>query len=603
MAEFASLNALNCPNCGAPLEFAAGRSVVRCGFCGSHIERSQESPTPADGGHALRAGFVDGRLVVEQPSKARRFVIKMQAGQPVVIESGGPAGPVQTTLTPVQPEVGRRLGYLLVLFILLVTIVPISCAMLNTARVGSLFKSIASGQFGQALTAVPTLNKNIRLGGSATFAPSISDAPPDIVALSMQFPAGGGERENRLVALSSASPSLLWQSQSLGQDVYSAPLWASSEMVYALIKDHLLAFHRADGSLAWDCLLPDQVSLNICPNCVCLVGERIFTLSDDGTLQALDARTGAPLWDFRAIQDSPRGLYLLGPRLAFMDRDEDNHGLLRVFDPTSGEMLTAQPTCVYSDWPEYADWTTPLYLEPSGSSFYLAFGSPQLCVQRWDAGKLTQDWNTPVSNLLRYDEDTPPLITKEALYAGAGQQLVALDAASGELRVLLDDADYEFVPLAVEGDGLLVRAVRQRGTRRFELWVVDKANGGEALWSFDLGQNLPIDPPDANTSIIDVDKPAWTWRAVPGGLAVLSFERAEDDASSRNGGSHAVRIETLDWQTGVSLDVKQVRLGVETSILSVPGWMAWERGWLWMSVEGSLLALDPVAGAITYRWP
>lgn len=597
MAEFSSLNALNCPNCGAPLEFTAGRSTVRCGFCGSQVERSHESPTSTDEGHVLRTVLIDGRIVVEQSSKARHFVIKMRGGHPVVIESGGQASAAATSMPPDRPASGGRVGCWVTLFILLVTLVPIGIAMFNTTQLGNVFKSIASGKLDEALTAVPTVNKNIRLSDSVTFAPSASDTPPGIVAFTTQFPVGGGERENRFVALSSTVPSLLWQSQPLDQDVYNAPLWAGDELVYALIKDRLLAFHRVDGSLAWDRPLPDQVSLNLCRDCVRLLGERLFTLSDDGTLQALDARTGAPLWDFRATQDSPRGLYLLGSHLAFMDRDEDNNGLLRAFDPASGEMLTVQPSCgARASWPHYADWTTPLYLSPDGSSFYLPVGVSELCIQRWDAADLTPDWDTPAPDL-RFSDDTPPLVTEEALYLGAGQQLVALDAASGELRVLLDDADYEFVPLAVKGDALLVRAVRQRGTRRFELWLVDEAGGGEARWSLNLGQNPPVDPPDANTSIIDVDAPAWTWHAVPDGLAILSFERAKDDVS------HAVRIETLDWQTGTSLSVKQVQLGVETSILSVPRWRAWERGWLWMSVEGSLMALDPVAGQITYRWP
>ena len=103
------------------------------------------------------------------------------------------------------------------------------------------------------------------------------------------------------------------------------------------------------------------------------------------------------------------GLYVLGDRPAFMDRDENNKGLLRVFDPASGEMQTAQPTCPYlSSHLAYADWTTSLYPSSDGSSFYVLFGSPQLCIQRWDARRLEQLWSTQMPDGV--DRDVLPLV-------------------------------------------------------------------------------------------------------------------------------------------------------------------------------------------------
>jgi outer membrane protein assembly factor BamB len=482
------------------------------------------------------------------------------------------------------------------LFILILTLLIAGVALLNVPQVGRLLKSVLSGDLAGALTAVPTLNKRIRVGESGALVSSRSDASPDIVVLTTQYPLNGGEQERRLVALSGSEPKLLWQSPPLDRDTYRTPILANETLAYVLQEDRLLALHRTDGSAAWEATLADLVSPHLCVDCVRLQDDRLFTLSDDGTLRATDARTGAPVWEARAVQDSPRGLYVLGDRPAFVDRDENNKGLLRVFDPASGEMQTVQPTCPYgTSHIAYADWTTPLYLSPRGDSFYLVFGSPQVCAQRWDVESMALLWSIELpDNVHTYSS---PLVTQDTLYLGGNSEVLALNAATGELRTLLRDDDYEFVPLAMVEDSLLVRAVRQRGSERFAIWSVDTTSSDRIQWTFDLGRNPPLDPPDAHTSIIDVDEPVWTWHLLADELLILGFKRADDDVS------HAMLLETLDLQTGASTRSKEVQLGVSTSILSAPEFTIWKQNTLWMSIEGQLLALDAASGEIVYRWP
>jgi hypothetical protein len=192
-------------------------------------------------------------------------------------------------------------------------------------------------------------------------------------------------------------------------------------------------------------------------------------------------------------------------------------------------------------------------------------------------------------------------VSKETVYTGGDGQLLALSAATGELRALFaagdDKDDYEFVPLAMIGDDLLVRAVRQRGSTRFELWLVDGTGRDGVRWTFDLGKNPPLDPPDANTGIIDVDEPVWTWHLVPDGLMILRFKRADDDVS------HAILFETVDLESGTSSGSKEISLDISTTILSAPDFTIWRQDTLWMSIEGKLLGFDATAGEIVYRWP
>ena len=553
MSQSGALDSLNCPNCGATLEFRGRQKTTRCKYCGSVIARPDETLPPQ-------------------------------------------SQPVAVSYPTTSARSGGRFAVILVLFILLVTLIPIGIALTNINQAGRIMKSILSGELDVALTTVPILDKRIRVGESGAFIPSLSDAPPDIIVLTTQYALNGDEQEQRLVALSSQEPRMLWQSPPLNKNTYRTPILANEDFVYVLEGARLIAFHRADGSSAWEVPLPDEVSLYVCQDCIHLLGERLFTLTDDGTLSAFDANTGEALWDYRAVQDSPRGLYILGDRLAFMDRDENNDGLMRLFDPVSGEMQTVQPTCFYNDsYTEYIDWTTPLYLSPDHKSFYLVFGSPKPCAQRWDAQTLSQLWSTDMPSGIFYD--SPILVTEETLYLGNDNQLLAFNTGTGELQPLLTNDDYEFVPLTLVDDSLLVRAMRQRGSQRFEIWSVNKNAVDEVNWTFDLGQNPPFDPPNANTSIIDEDEPVWTWHVAPEGLMIIRFKRAEDDVS------HALLLETLNRQTGTSSGSEEIQLGISTIILSTPEFVVWQQDTMWMSIEGQVLGFDATAGEIVYRWP
>jgi LSD1 subclass zinc finger protein len=580
MAPSKDIVSLNCPNCGAPLEFAPGQRLIQCAFCGSSIERSDEALSSEDVRQALDAYKARG-----PSAEAKRFAVTMQEGQPRVIEAAAPEG-----------RRAARVTCLLLLFIACVTLVPIGFASLNTALVARALRAVFSGDMDVALTAVPAFTQRIRVGDSAVLIPSLGDAPPDILALTMQYPMDGGDQTRRLVALSSAAPELLWQSAPLDPDIYHVPLVANDNFVYFVEGERLVALNRADGSAAWGAPLPDELSFALCDGCLRQLGGRVFTLGADGTLLASDGETGAPVWEFRMTQDAPRGLYVLGGRLALMDRDEEVNGVLRLFDPATGAMDVLQPSCSSKTFSSemYADWTTPLYPAPDGDSFYIVYGSPDLCVQRWDARRMEQLWSTAAHDDLDYD--SAALVTERGLYLGDDALLYAFDAATGAAQALIEEEDYTFVPLEVVGEDVLVRATRQRGSERYELRRVDGAGGG-AVWTFDLGRHPPLDPPDAAHSIIDEDAPVWTWHRMPDELLILRFRRAESETG------HALVVEALDPATGDSAGTYEVNLGVRTTILSAPAFRTWWRDTLWMSVEGQLLGFDARAGEIVYRWP
>ncbi len=610
----APLHSLNCPNCAAPLDFPNVRSSVNCRFCGSVIERSDDDPTPDDESHALKIDLREGRILVEGAgggaTGAKHYVIKMQSGQPMVIDSGQAARPptffdvtVTQAATPAHPrQKAGGAGCLGIFLILALTVgIPLVAIGATIPEIGAFFSQLVSGNVEEAVSDLQRLGVIIAVGRSATLVPAANDAPPELLVLTRQWPPSGGEltSHSRVVALSGESPQILWQSESLGSELYETPLLATSEHVFIVNKARLIALRRGDGRRAWEAPLTDEVAPNICANCVQLIGDKVFALSDDGTLQAFAAATGESLWTFQSIQDSPRGLYVLDGRPAFMDRNKETEGLLYVFDPASGARQTFKPECTSDPFfgPQYADWTTPLFPAPDGN-FYLIFGWPALCLQRFSATTLQPVWSviSPRQGNVQLQTGSVPLVTEQALYFANDKTLFTADAATGELRELLTDNDYQFTPLDFYENTLVALAARQRGGRRYEIWAVD-ATTGEQRWALDLGEDAPFGGPFRFGDIITDDATSWTWRVTARSLQLLRFYRAPD------GTSHALRYQTYDWQTGQGDGQKETRLGVDTIILRAPDFLLWRDDTAFISIDGALLGFDSITGEIVYRWP
>jgi outer membrane protein assembly factor BamB len=387
---------------------------------------------------------------------------------------------------------------------------------------------------------------------------------------------------------------LLWQSEALEKDTYSAPIVANREYAYTVTGARLLAFKRTDGSKAWESTLADEVSLSLCPNCLRVVDDYVAVLTDDGTLQVFDAGTGRTAWFVKANQDSPRGLHLINGQLAFMDNDDDGAGILRVFDPATGDPGPAtKPECMREfGGADNVYWYTPLSLAPDGSDFYFAYGFPQVCVQRYDGETLELTWETVIDYAIG-SIDKPQLVTEADVILSFDSAIFAVDAATGEMRPLAEDEDYDLQALGVHDELVLVLAVRTRGSRRYELWALDK-DSGERVWDVDFADEQPL---DADPSIIDDGKSVWTWHPSANGLVILRFNRAEDDVS------HAALLETLSWEGGETSGQTSIHLGLNTIILSAPAMAGWTQDTAWFSIENTMMGLDTARGEIVYRWP
>lgn len=611
-----NLRSLNCPNCAAPLDFPEARSTINCKFCGSVIERSDDNdvPTPDDESHALKLNVEGTQLKVEKVgdfTQSRHFVIKMRDGRPMVIETSRssisitPENVTQVTEKLTQAAKSKpvrrgafTLGGCFGTFIFLTAcVVPIVAVASSIPGIGSILNPLFSGRVQDAVQNASTLGTRYLVGSGAVFAPRADDAPPDVILYTQVYPPNNSNGEKKLVAVSGETPKFLWESERFSEDTYDTAILANADLVIASDQARLVAVRRTDGTTAWTANLADKVELNICENCVTLVGDTVIALAADGTLEAFDATTGKSQWQYNATQDSPRGLYVFNNQVAFMDESDAGRGTLRVFEVADGQQRTASIFCKRpdSDYEYEASWTTPLFPTADTSAFYVAFDA---CIQKWNAETLKQEWNTALpSSFSSVSISDAMLVTGEAAYLTGYQTLLRADATTGELVELWNGEDYAVRPLVAQGGELLALAQRQRGSTRYELWQMN-AKTGELNWKAEMGEQPPLGADFSSLGgIISDDETAWTYRVTPESVLILRFYAAADDVS------HALRWESINWQTGASSGEKQIKLGVDTIILSAPRFMLWRNNVLWMDIESQLLAFDVQKGQITYRWP
>jgi outer membrane protein assembly factor BamB len=497
-------------------------------------------------------------------------------------------------VTP-QPQRSSRLGCLIavVIMVALLALVP-AIIFATSPQAGAFVQQLLSGQVQQALGTASTIGTRIVIGRSGTIVPGANDGPPEAIMLTTQYPASGGASQTRLVAVSTTTRKLLWQSAPLDAKLYDTPILATADLVFILNNQQLMALRRTDGTVGWQATLADKVSLNLC-DCLKLVGTKLAALSDDGTLEVFDTATGKSQWKARSKADSPRGLYVLGQRVAFMDSDAKNNGLLRAFDLQSGKETSVQPQCKSdnSDNTDFGNWTTHLMLSPKGTDFFVLFGSFAICVQRWDAQSLKMVWSSPLPKDFSGNvDDLKPVFSDDTLYLAGGPAVLAFALDQGNGRIAFSDPDNNFNVLATHGGDVILEARRQRGSARYGIWAVNAASG-QSHWMFDLGENPPLDP----GGIIDDNQPMWVAQPAADGLRVLRFQSAADNKS------YKLLVDTLNWESGQSAGQKSTPLNLDTIILTAPDWMTWKNDTLWMVMNYQLVTFDAAQNKIVYQWP
>jgi outer membrane protein assembly factor BamB len=367
-------------------------------------------------------------------------------------------------------------------------------------------------------------------------------------------------------------------------------------LIFATAKTRVMALNRQTGQLAWEATLSDELPSRCSNNdCLRVVGQRVVVLAGDGGLVGLDAQSGRTVWNTR-LNSTPDRLHVINDQIVLFDQ-RDGGVVLSIINPTDGsERQTLKPICSgsSSSMTDDARLDSPVLVDSDQKSLYILFGFFNTCVQRWDATTGELIWNASFEDISFFSGHGPqPILIDDALYVASENQLVAVNRADGAWRTLIDDPDYEFVPLAVQDGVLIVRAKRTRGTTRFELWGVN-SEAGERVWQHVFTDSEPLDEPDRMSGLIDEGDSGWTAHLTPQGLVVVQAMAQP----------HHLSIETLDPASGVSSGAMTIPLaGISGGFYSVPDVVGWKSSTLWMIVEGRLYVLDLATSTWALTWP
>ncbi|MBI4733203.1 MAG: PQQ-binding-like beta-propeller repeat protein [Chloroflexi bacterium] len=383
---------------------------------------------------------------------------------------------------------------------------------------------------------------------------------------------------------------LRWRSDPLPGDGYVDGLAQAGGLVYAASGADLLAFRADDGSLAWQAQMPDE--LNYSDSSLLVTGGRVLTANLDQSVQAYDALTGQQVWS-RRLAGYDRTLRLIDNSLVLFDYVGDDYTYSLVFlDPADGsQQRLLTPTCQYNEYSQATlDPDSGFIYDEAENSVYLVYDSSPGCIQRLDLASGQAIWQTLDDGW--YSSSPNGLLAESRLYFTNGSELLAVEEAGGALDTLLADEDYEFVPLAVSGETLIVRLRRTRGSERFELRGLDAASG-EMLWQMDLGDAAPIDPPDELVGLVDEGEPGWTWRLLAGQLVLIHFQAAPNQ----------LVIQTLDPADGTLVSEMTVALkGISGDFYSAPEVIGWEGDLVFINIDAKIYCVNVTTGEVVFHF-
>lgn len=632
---------LTCPSCGAPLEVDGSSSLVRCKFCKNtaFVPGVAQSIIPdsadalaeirqlAESGNlieairryrelyavglkdakgaveALAAGkvvevrFTSTPLTAEDTSRILEEVKELLRGgnkieaikryrvvndvsltqakdvidQIEAALTGIPVAPrPQITGTPVTvttPRRASRLGCILGLSVLIFVGGILAFIFLQTGG--------------------PVLDMLVA-NGPAILVPS-DPGNPDVAASFYNV----SDETYQVGLLEAENGRLAWRSESLtGESSFDA-LAQDDEKIYAANSTRLLAYNKSDGSLAWQTSMPDR--LNYSKATLLVTAGRVLTSNVDQSIQAYDAATGSQVWS-RRLSGYDRALRMMGDSLVLVDYlgDSYDYGLIFIDPRTGSEQRTLAPGCVQDEYTTLTlDPDSPLIFDPASNSLIFFSDYIHGCIQRLDLVSGQPDWQVlPEQSFSFSPFGVVAFESNRDIFFNTDSRLLAVNKSSGSVRQLLDNEDFEFLPLALSGDTLLVRARRTRGSERFELWGVD-AGSGSRLWQLDMGNAGPVDPPNEMIGLVDSDESGFTWKILNDQLVLVYFQA----------NPHQLLIRTLDPSSGAVLSELPVKLKAVTGdFYSIPEVIGWQENRLYLSLEADLYCVDVVTGEILFRF-
>jgi alcohol dehydrogenase (cytochrome c) len=236
--------------------------------------------------------------------------------------------------------------------------------------------------------------------------------------------------------------------------IESTPLVVDGVMYVSEPPSNVVALDAATGRPYWRYRRSLPTKINVCcgqvNRGVAVMGNRVFVGTVDAHLVALDARTGAVLWDV-PVADPKTGHSLTGAPLVVKDMviagvaggEYGIRGFLDAYDQKTGERKWRFWTVPAPGEPGSESWSGDAWKQGGGPTWVTGAYDPEQNLIIWGTGNPSPDWNGDVR-------------PGDNLYTDSA---IALDADTGKLKwhfqfVPHDVHDWDAVqvPVLVDGD-------------------------------------------------------------------------------------------------------------------------------------------------------
>jgi outer membrane protein assembly factor BamB len=501
---------------------------------------------------------------------------------------GGTAPPSPSA--GIRTRSGDRPGGCIVL--LLIVVLPIVVAI---AAVGLAIRS-GSDDASDAAVGATDLSPN---SGDLLVLPGDLGADPSVVTLATRI---GGDSE-RVVALVDLEDGPVWEAAVVPDDVYSAQLVATDDLVIAALGRHVVALDRADGSVAWEAEATDEVDPS-CTDCLLVLDGTLVVLARDGEVVALDLASGEEIWAHVFTSVIGRMVPVGDAVLLVDDPPLDTPGAalsMVLVRPSDGEELSRfAPGCPdeVHRGAEYSISTSPsapIIPIPDTDDVVLVYGSTSSCVQRWTVTSGEQRWSRTVEARLDWFdfEDRPwALGSTEVVLAGYEDWLVVGLAEGGIEVVPAPEGNLNDPRVAIVGDVFVGATSTTRGTAEWTL-VAHDLRGGEERWARDLGPDavpLVVAARSSSQTVVDLTGFALTTdgdalRLLTAGPPGPRFEVESIDPATGEGEVVGVAPVRTDSPMSVGVRLDTIR-GDDVLV----------------DADGVFHVIDLTTGAITVAW-
>lgn len=549
-----TLSSSECPNCGASIDLSRitdDQTQVKCEYCGSMLNLPK-----------------------------REKLREIQA-QTIVIQVNEPEA-IKTSYTP-PAQKSSGAGCALIIPILILGIIGVvfwQSGMFDMLGITT-SKSGVPG-----IPNLPSIVTRARVFGSPAPLERVNDGSQEVAYLTLESKA------SKIINVDMTKQIEKWRSKDFSDRFTDLVMVSDAERVYVADQDKLVALSRENGDVVWESSLAYAISNDYqCRFNACLrmFGDRVVARLKDGTLQAVDGKTGKPAWSAN-LNYTSGGLYAALGNPAAIDTVDGKNGAatFMVFDINTGEVKQKiEPECMPERGSsllraEYPFASDDFQISPDGKALIVVGDGSTPCAWKFDLAtgdetwRYTPDRNADMESKLPFMNQDPVLVSEEGVFVGGeGSNAVVdkLDMQTGEFSVLFTEKRYRTNPVLADASIVVLLASPNFDSTKKELWGIDSATG-QKKWQVNLKVNHGFDD--------------WQLRSSDGGFFLV--QTLWEDSK--------VLMDVIDPQTGVSKG-QQV---IEMQNPDLNGF-DFEGNTAWLNLSGKLHEVDMTSGKVKSTWP